>query len=82
VEGTRKRRRPPYLKSQSDTAGEGFRGIRQVGVAYSIGLPLMIVGLFVLLINWWAADSSTALWVLGGGLMGAGLGLAASGRII
>lgn len=63
------------MRSQSD----GFRPIRQVGVAVSIGVPLMVVGLLLLAIAWSAGG--TFLWILAGGLFAAGLLTAASNRI-
>jgi hypothetical protein len=76
VSGPGQRRRSPWLRSQS----EGFRPIKQVGVAGSIGFPLLIVGVLLLIIAF-GADSSM-FWWLGGGLTLAGLITAASGRII
>ena len=70
------RRRRPWLRSQS----EGFRPIKQVGVALSIGFPLLVVGAVILVI---AIGTGTALlWWVGGGLALAGLIAAASGAII
>ena len=71
-----RRRRRSWNRSQS----EGFGPIRQVGLAYSVGFPLMVVGLLLLAIA--SSEGSTFLWILAGGLFGAGLLAAASGRII
>ncbi len=70
-----RRRRHSWNRSQS----EGFGPIRQVGIAYSVGFPLMVVGLFMLAIAYSAGD--TYLWILAGGLFAGGLLTAASGRI-
>ena len=70
-----RRRRHSWNRSQS----ESFGPIKQVGVAYSIGIPMMVVGLFLLAIA--SSDGSTLLWILAGGLLGGGLLAAASGRI-
>ena len=70
------RRKQSWMRSQSD----GFRPIRQIGVAASIGVPLMGVGLFLLIFAW--SSGGTLLWVLAGGLLGAGILTAASNRII
>lgn len=70
-----RRRRHSWNRSQS----EGFGPIRQVGLAYSVGFPLMVVGLFMLAIAYSAGD--TYLWILAGGLFAGGLLTAASGRI-
>ncbi len=71
------RRRSPWLGS----ASEGFRPIKQVGVAYSIGFPLMLTGLLILFVAY-AAESGGWLWYLGGGMLALGLVLAASGRVL
>jgi hypothetical protein len=70
-----RRRRHSWNRSQS----ESFGSIRQVGLAYSIGFPLMVVGMFMLAIAYSAGE--TYLWVLAGGLFAGGLLTAASGRI-
>jgi hypothetical protein len=70
-----RRRRHSWNRSQS----EGFGPIRQVGVAYSIGFPLMVVGLLLLAMAY--SEGETFLWILAGGLFVSGLIAAASGRI-
>lgn len=70
-----RRRRQSWMRSQS----ESFGPIRQVGLAYSIGFPLMVVG--VLLLAMAFSEGSTFLWILGGGLLAAGILAAGSGRI-
>ena len=60
---------------------EGFRPIKQVGVANSLGFPLMMVGVMILFVAHTAEDAGS-LWYLGGGLLGLGLALAASGRVV
>jgi hypothetical protein len=64
------------MRSQS----EGFRPIKQIGVAGSIGFPLMVVGGMMLVFA--ASDGATWMWIVAGGLFGLGLLTAASGRII
>jgi hypothetical protein len=70
-----RRRRHNWNRSQS----EGFGPIRQVGIAYSVGFPLMVVGLLIMAIA--SSEGSTFLWVLSGGLFAGGLLAASSGRI-
>ena len=70
-----RRRRQSWMRSQSD----GFRPIKQVGYATSIGFPLMVVGMFLFAIAYRAGE--TFLWVLSVGLLVGGLLIAASGRI-
>jgi hypothetical protein len=69
------RRKQSWMRSQSD----GFRPIKQVGVAVSIGFPLLAMG--VLLLSGALSDGTTFLWVLAGVLLGVGLIAAISGRI-
>jgi hypothetical protein len=69
------RRRSPWLKSQSD----GFRPIKGVGVAVSIGFPLLVIGIFLLVIA--LGTGTTLLWWLGGGVLLAGLIAAVSGAV-
>lgn len=63
------------MRSQSD----GFRPIKQVSYAGSVGMPLILVGVFMVAIANSAGE--TLLWVLAGGLLGGGLLASASGRI-
>jgi hypothetical protein len=67
------------MKSQSDSFGP----IKQVGVAIAIGLPLFVVGVLMLaLLIVSLVGVSTALWILGAGVVAAGLLAALSGRIL
>jgi len=70
-----RRRRQSWNRSQSD----GFRPIRQVGLAYSVGMPLMVVGVLLLAVA--AAEGTTFFWALAAGMFIAGLLVAGSGRI-
>jgi hypothetical protein len=70
-----RRRRHSWNRSQS----ESFGPIRQIGLAYSVGFPLMVVGVLLLAIA--SSEGSTFLWILGGGLFAAGVLAAGSGRI-
>jgi hypothetical protein len=71
------RRRSPWLVSQSD----GFRPIKQVGVAFAVGFPLVVVGVLLLAMAL-SSDGSEMLWWVGGGTLAAGLLAGASGRVI
>jgi hypothetical protein len=71
-----RRRKQSWMRSQSD----GFRPIRQVGVAASIGLPMIMSGIFMTAIAYSAGE--TLLWVLAAVLLGGGLLAASMGRII
>jgi hypothetical protein len=76
VMGSGPRRKRSWERSSSD----GFRPIKQVGVAASVGLPLIMSGIFMFAIAYSAGE--TLLWVLAGGLLGGGLVAAAMGRVI
>jgi hypothetical protein len=57
--------------------------VKQVGVAVSIGFPLLVIGvltLMVLIISW--VGTGTFLWILAGVVVGAGLLAAASRRVL
>jgi hypothetical protein len=57
--------------------------VRQVGLAVSIGTPLLVIGVLmmcILLIS--LVGVGTFLWILGGGILALGLLAAASGRVI
>jgi hypothetical protein len=74
-----RRRRKSWLKSQSDSFGP----IKQVGIAVSIGLPLLVVGVLMLaLLIVSLVGIETSLWILAGVLLLAGLVAALSGRVI
>lgn len=70
-----RKRRSPWLKSQSD----GFKPIKQVGVAIAIGFPLLAMGALVLIAA--IGSGTTLLWWLGGGLCVVGAIAAVSGAI-
>jgi len=61
----------------------GFKSVKQVGVAVSIGFPLLVVGvlaLVVFLVSW--VGTTTALWIIAAVVLAVGLVSAASRRVI
>ena len=75
----------PRKRSQGrrKSHSSGFGPVRQVGVAVSIGTPLLVVGvlmLSILLIS--LVGVGTFLWMLAGGVVVLGVLAAASGRVI
>jgi Flp pilus assembly protein TadB len=61
----------------------GFRSVKQVGVAVSIGFPLMVIGvltLVVFLVSW--VGTTTALWIIAAVVLATGLVAALSNRVI
>jgi hypothetical protein len=72
-------RRPPRRHSWNRSQSEGFDPIRQVGVAFSIGLPLMVVGVFLLAFA--STIGGTFLWIVGGAMFCGGIVAAGSGRV-
>jgi hypothetical protein len=59
---------------------DGFRPIRQVGVASSLGIPLIAIGVFMLIIA--QASGGILLWVAAGVLLVAGFATGLSNKII
>jgi Flp pilus assembly protein TadB len=61
----------------------GFKSVKQVGVAVSIGFPLLVIGvltLAVLLVTW--VGTATALWIIAAVILATGLVAALSNRVI
>lgn len=61
----------------------GFKSVKQVGVAVSIGFPLIVIGvltLVVFLMSW--VGTATALWIIAGVVLAIGLISAVSQRVI
>jgi hypothetical protein len=71
--------RRPRRHSWNRSSSDGFGPIRQVGVAYSIGFPMVIVGVLMLAVAY--SEGDLLYWLIGGGLMIGGLIAAASGRV-
>jgi hypothetical protein len=78
AEGSRKERRRRARQPEQD----GFRPIKQVGIAYSIGFPLMLIGILIGFVAGSAQGDNTALWLLAGGLFLVGTIVAASNRVV
>jgi hypothetical protein len=61
----------------------GFGSVKQVGVAVSIGFPLLVIGVLMLMIFLVSLVGTTAtLWILAGAILAIGIIAAASRRII
>jgi hypothetical protein len=70
-------------KQKRRKSAASFGPIKQVGVAVSIGFPLLVIGvltLAVFVISW--VGTATFLWILAGVIVGAGLIAAASRRVL
>jgi hypothetical protein len=68
---------------RTNDRSSGFKPVKQVGVAVSIGFPLVVIGvltLVILLITW--VGTATALWIIAGAVLAIGLVSAASGRVV
>jgi hypothetical protein len=72
-------RHRPRRHSWNRSHSEGFGPIRQVGVATSIGLPLIVIGMFLLPIA--ISAGGALLWVLAAGSFAAGIVIAGSGLV-
>ena len=71
----------PHHMSRRRTASS-FGSIKQVGVATSIGFPLLVIGVLTLLILFVSVvGTGTLLWILAAAVAGLGL-LAAASRWI
>jgi hypothetical protein len=75
---------PPSEPSHSRRkTSASFGPVKQVGVAVSIGFPLLVIGvltLAVLMISW--VGTATFLWILAGVIVAAGVLAAASRRVL
>ena len=74
---------PRRSKQRRRKSSASFGPIKQVGLAVSIGFPLLVIGvlmLALLIVSW--VGTATFLWILGAGLLGAGLLAAASRRVL
>jgi hypothetical protein len=61
----------------------GFKPVKQVGVAVSIGFPLLVVGvlaLALLLVS--LVGTATAIWIIAGVVLAIGLAASLSGRVV
>jgi hypothetical protein len=61
----------------------GFKSVKQVGVAVSIGFPLVVVGvlaLALLLVS--LVGTATAIWIICGVVLAIGLAASVSGRVV
>jgi hypothetical protein len=70
-------------RRQGRKSSASFGPIKQVGVAVSIGFPLLVIGvltLAVLIVSW--VGTTTFLWILAAGVVGAGLLAAVSRRVL
>jgi hypothetical protein len=68
---------------RTNDRSSGFKSVKQVGVAVSIGFPLVVIGvltLVVLLVTW--VGTATALWIIAAAVLAIGLVSAASGRVV
>jgi len=73
----------PRRRRQGRKSAASFGPIKQVGVAVSIGFPLLVIGvltLAVLIVSW--VGTTTFLWILATGVVGAGLLAAVSRRVL
>ena len=68
---------------RTNDRSSGFKSVKQVGVAVSIGFPLMVIGvltLVVFMVSW--VGAATTLWIIAGAVLGLGLLGALSRRVI
>jgi hypothetical protein len=68
---------------RTNSRSSGFKSVKQVGVAVSIGFPLVVIGvltLVVFLFTW--VGTGTALWIIAGAVLAIGLVSATSDRVV
>lgn len=68
---------------RTNDRSSGFKSVKQVGVAVSIGFPLLVIGvltLVVLLVSW--VGTSTALWIIAATVLALGIVGAMSRRVV
>jgi hypothetical protein len=68
---------------RTNDRSSGFKSVKQVGVAVSIGFPLVVIGvltLVVFLFSW--VGTTTALWIIAATVLALGLLGAISRRVI
>jgi hypothetical protein len=70
-------------KTRRGDRSSGFKSVKQVGVAVSIGFPLLVVGVLALGVFVVSlVGTATALWILAGVVLAIGLVAAVSGRVV
>jgi hypothetical protein len=79
--GLTTRRRPERKPKPRRSSSEGFRPVKQVGVAVSIGFPLMMIGLMILFVTI-SIGGDTPLWFVSGGLILGGVIASMSNSVI
>ncbi len=72
--------REPRIREPRIRSGPTLGTQRNVSVPISIGLPLVVVGAFLLLTA--STTGRTLFWILGGATLGLGLMLFASGKTL
>jgi hypothetical protein len=68
---------------RTNDRSSGFKSVKQVGVAVSIGFPLVVIGVLLVTIFLFSlVGTATALWILAGVILGVGLLGAISSRVV
>ena len=70
-------------RRRTNDRSSGFKSVKQVGVAVSIGFPLLVIGvltLVVFMISW--VGTTTALWIIAGVILALGIIGSLSGRVV
>jgi hypothetical protein len=61
----------------------GFKSVKQVGLAVSIGFPLVVIGVLMFTIFLFSlVGTATALWILAGAILALGVLGAVSRRVV
>jgi hypothetical protein len=68
---------------RTNDRSSGFKSVKQVGVAVSIGFPLVVIGVLMFTIFLFSlVGAETALWILAGVILALGFLGALSRRVI
>ena len=68
---------------RTNDRSSGFKSVKQVGVAVSIGFPLVVIGVLTLaifLVSW--VGTTTALWIIAAAILVLGFLGAMSRRVV
>jgi len=68
---------------RTNDRSSGFKSVKQVGLAVSIGFPLVVIGVLIFTIFLFSlVGTATALWILAGVILALGLLGALSRRVV
>jgi Flp pilus assembly protein TadB len=70
-------------RRRTNDRSSGFKSVKQVGVAVSIGFPLLVIGVLTLVVFLISlVGTTTTLWIVAGVVLALGVIGSLSGRVI